>query len=398
MKMTKRKEIVLIPSSLVPIPPVKGGAVQSLIQEYVDHNEKENNFKLHVLSIYDRRVKCLNTNFKNTKFHYVRHNYLIKIRNSERKPFSSIAFHLLEFLYIRKLNKLIKSLDEDTLIVLENTPKYYNKISRLCKKRKVIVHLYNDLLNSNIPNSEFICDSVNKIITVSFFNAKIVENVCSKDKIKVIYNGVNIEKFQADNKYSIREEMRRKYNISKDSIVFIFVARLVKEKGIEELLTAFVNICGSYNCKLIVVGNKLYGENLVTPFLKKLREISRKAEDRIIFTGHVDYNLLPRYYFMSDIGVLPSLYDEPFSLSAIEYMASGLAVIVSDAGGFPEMVSDTGVIVNRNNLTVELEKAMTELIINSDLRKKLSSRSKKRAERYSVTKYCIELDNVYNNI
>lgn len=396
--MLKQKQILLVPSSLVPIPPVKGGAVQGLIQEYINHNEITKKYELHVLSISDSRINELHFNFKNTKFHYIKHNILIKIRNTEKKPFSSFAFHLLEFLYYHKLYKLVKSLDDDALVVLENTPKYYKKISRLCNKKKVIIHLYNDLLNSNIPNSKFICNNVDKIITVSRFNAKIIEDICDPNKIEVVYNGVDINKFDNNNKESIRKEMRKKYNIDDNTTVFIFVARLVKEKGIEELLESFVNICNNYDCKLIVVGNKLYGENLVTPFLKKLYAISKKSKDKIIFTGHVDYDLLPQYYFMSDVGILPSLYDEPFSLSAIEYMASGLAVIVSDAGGFPEMIGDTGVIVRRENLIRNLENTMIKLMIDKDLRRKLSKKSKKRSEQYSIINYCIELDKIYDDM
>ena len=101
---------------------------------------------------------------------------------------------------------------------------------------------------------------------------------------------------------------------------------------------------------------------------------------------------------MSDVGILPSLYDEPFSLSAIEYMASGLAVIVSDAGGFPEMIGDTGVIVRRENLIRNLENTMIKLMIDKDLRRKLSKKSKKRSEQYSIINYCIELDKIYDDM
>ena len=181
-----------------------------------------------------------------------------------------------------------------------------------------------------------------------------------------------------------------------DEIVFIFVARLVPEKGIKELLEAFTEIVSTSKSKLIIVGNKLYGENIEDPFLLDLKEIACKKKEDIIFTGFMPPERLSSFYSIADVGILPSIYDEPFSLSALEYMASGLAIVVSDAGGFPEMVGDNGIIVKRDNLKDNLSKVMQSFIDNPAQITYLSEKSIGRSKEFSVTKYIHEQNELFN--
>ena len=59
-------KILMIPSRMLPIPPVKGGAVQNLINFYIEWNEKEKNNDLIVTSIYNEDAKNLSSKLKNT--------------------------------------------------------------------------------------------------------------------------------------------------------------------------------------------------------------------------------------------------------------------------------------------------------------------------------------------
>ena len=73
-------KILMIPSRMLPIPPVKGGAVQNLINFYIEWNEKEKNNDLIVTSIYNEDAKNLSSELKNTVIEYTgRHRFLIKL-------------------------------------------------------------------------------------------------------------------------------------------------------------------------------------------------------------------------------------------------------------------------------------------------------------------------------
>jgi glycogen(starch) synthase len=149
-----------------------------------------------------------------------------------------------------------------------------------------------------------------------------------EDKIKVIPNGVNIEKFN-----NCRSEIgfRRKYAMDNEKIVF-FVGRLVNEKGAHILVDAAPKIIHHYNnVKFIIAGRG--------PQLDYLRKIAneRNISHKIYFTGYISDEELIKLYKCVDVAVFPSLY-EPFGIVALEGMLANVPVVVSDAGGLGEIV------------------------------------------------------------
>jgi glycosyltransferase involved in cell wall biosynthesis len=170
-----------------------------------------------------------------------------------------------------------------------------------------------------------------------------------------ISNGIDINnRFNFDNFNQLtRRNIRKKYDISDEDLLVIFVGRLVKEKGIIDLLYAFKNI-KEENINLLVIGD--------APNTERDNSINNIIESsdnpNVTFTGRVDN--VEDFLYASDVFVLPS-YREGMPRSIIEAMAMKNAIIATDIRGSREEVDDdvNGYLVNvksPNEITSKLIK------------------------------------------
>ncbi|MGB4266993.1 MAG: glycosyltransferase family 4 protein, partial [Limnochordia bacterium] len=169
------------------------------------------------------------------------------------------------------------------------------------------------------------------VICCSFYMCGELQRIFQvpQDKLFVIPNGVKAEQFE-----SVVPDLagfRGKYARPDEKIVF-FIGRLVHEKGVQVLLDAVPKVLARVpNTKFIIAGKG--------PNEKELqhRAAAMGVADRVIFTGFVDDLTRNSLYRVADAAVFPSLY-EPFGIVALEGMAAGTPVVVSDIGGFAEII------------------------------------------------------------
>lgn len=212
-----------------------------------------------------------------------------------------------------------------------------------------------------------------KIYPNSFVLSHIITKelkLCSKNKVKVIgngsSNGINIDYFspkRIENCYSLKKQ----FNIKEQNFIFCFVGRVVKDKGINELITAFKQFIDVYcNSKLLLIG----------PFEDSLDPISNeskhflKTNENVIHTGFVE-DVRP-YLAISDVFVFPS-YREGFPNVVMQAGAMGLPSIVTNINGCNEIIEDgiNGIIVPPKD-SESLYNAMVELYLNKDKREKMA--------------------------
>ena len=144
---------------------------------------------------------------------------------------------------------------------------------------------------------------------------------------------------------------------------FLFVGRVVRDKGISELVEAFKGLAAG-NTRLVLVGPF---EDDVDPVPEDVRKYIQEAPE-IITTGEVLGKGLLAWYAASDCFVLPS-YREGFPNTVLEAGAMGLPSIVTDINGSREIISDgvNGLIVPTHNSEALLE-AMRKMLIDDDFR------------------------------
>jgi glycosyltransferase involved in cell wall biosynthesis len=173
-----------------------------------------------------------------------------------------------------------------------------------------------------------------RIIAVSGATKDYVLSLGAKPKkVKVLHNGVDLEKFRPRAKK--REEMRRKLGISESAIVVLTVRRLVYKNGVDTLIEG-ANIAVKKNPRIVflAVGKGPDSDGV------KLRIQQLGIEDNFKLAGFVSDADLPSYYNAADLFVLPSKSGEGLPLVALEAMACALPVIATDVGGIREVLKD----------------------------------------------------------
>jgi len=145
------------------------------------------------------------------------------------------------------------------------------------------------------------------------------------NRIRVVYNGVDREVFNASAREKYRSATRQAHGIPEDVPVFLFLAANWKRKGLEFLLRA---LPPGEDYRALVVGKERSG-----PFERIAAE--RGVRDHVVFAGPTPEPV--RYYGAADLFVLPTRYD-PFANVCLEALACGLPVITSRENGAAELI------------------------------------------------------------
>lgn len=175
----------------------------------------------------------------------------------------------------------------------------------------------------------------------------------AESKIRVIYNGVDLDRYHPLQVKQSRQIWREKWGIEDDDIVFLFIGSGFERKGLPFLLKA-LSFLNKIKLKLLIVGKN---------GIQKYKEYSQKlgVEEKVLFAGpqkEVDY-----FYGISDFFVLPSIY-EPFSNACVEALASGLPVITSKINGAAEMIreGENGLLIDDPTNIWEIRDRLQEAI------------------------------------
>src|SRR5699024_143047 len=170
-------------------------------------------------------------------------------------------------------------------------------------------------------------------------------------------------------------ELKNELNIKPDDIVFSFIGRLVEEKGVIELLTAFGELRKRYsNIKLLLIGDLPESERDVTAINEIKRLMNQEGICALGFRDDINQLLS-----LSDVFVLPS-YREGLPRSIIESMAMENAIIATNIRGCREQVfEENGLLVDRRS-SEQLASAMESMIENPEAIERMGSASREIAQ------------------
>ena len=164
-------------------------------------------------------------------------------------------------------------------------------------------------------------------ITPSNLELALNAGLFPREKAVIVWNGstggVDMSRFDCSRRSQWRQEIRNEQNIGENEFVFGFVGRITRDKGINEILTAFGGLSG--RAGLLLVGP----DEGVDTLDKELWE-NALADKRIVM--HDTVTDIERYYAAMDVLLLPS-YREGFGMSIAEAAAVGTPAIVSDIPG-----------------------------------------------------------------
>ncbi len=211
-----------------------------------------------------------------------------------------------------------------------------------------------------IPEGEGVkADLLNNKITRKDIKVLGYGNVCGIDSVR----------------FSLRPEIKQKAESIRRSDVFtyLFVGRIVGDKGINELVKAFININrDNPHTRLILVG---FFEETLDPVNATTRQLIEQT-DAIEFVGEKSGDELIAYYAAADCFVFPS-YREGFPNTVIEAGAMSLPQVVTDINGSREIIfnEENGIIVPTRNIS-QLQSAMQRILVDKPLRERMQENAR----------------------
>lgn len=392
-----KPKIAIVTSGILPVPAVLGGAVENLIDSFIEENERTGKYELHVFSVHADAAKDAARGKKFVQYSYVRAGSLAyklckKIFQYTHKTYY-YNYHLEFFLH--NILPKIKSGRFD-LVLIENRPGYVVPISQVTDA-KLMLRIHTDLFNQTTPYAEDILEHVDRVIAVSDYINRQVSAIKDANKVVTVHNGIDLGRFSVTRNNALRQKL----GLDTKDFVLVYCGRIVPEKGIRELIQAMNLLEPSIPVKLMIVGGSFYGDQLGdNPFIRELKQLSANLSDRIIFTGYVNYAEIPAYLSVADVAVVPSICEEAFGLSVLEPMAIGLPIITTNAGGIPEVASDTnGIIVGRDEqMPQHLSEAITKLFKNPEQVKEMGAQSQILSKRFSKQKHVQNLINALDDV
>jgi len=242
-----------------------------------------------------------------------------------------------------------------------------------------------------LDRKQYTGKGVSRIIAISDMIKRDIVKYHNIDpqKIDVVYNGVDLQRFNPDNKNRYRGVIRKKLSLGEE-IVILHISNNFRLKGLHTLIQSLGELKKTgRDFKALIIGR---GKD--APY----RNLARKLGclDNLIFLGHV--NEIEKYYAASDIYVHPTFYDS-CSLVVTESLASGLPVITTiydGASGVMEDGKEGFVLMDPND-----HRALTEKIsrfFDDEFRQKVSIAARRKAEQYPVDKNSEEIIRIYKEV
>jgi glycosyltransferase involved in cell wall biosynthesis len=231
------------------------------------------------------------------------------------------------------------------------------------------------------------------IIAVSEFSKQEILKYypCSAPKLKVIYQGINLNAYHAG---ISREEIRRvcsTYNITGNYILYL--GTLEPRKNIERLIEAYALLQSrqAETPVLVIAGKKGWRFEGIFRRVEALG-----LEGGVFFTGYIPDQDKPALLAGAQFFCFPSLY-EGFGLPPLEAMACGTPVLVSNAASLPEAVGGAALLVDPYSVE-SIAEAMERLCVDTALREALRRRGLERVKRFDWSSLSESLYSVYASL
>ena len=381
-------KIAILTSGILPVPAVQGGAVENLVDFYLEYNEK---YELHDITVYSvwhpdvEKHPALKSEANHYKYIKV-YGWWNKLKKKiYQSTHGKEYYHYTIEYFLHKAIKDIRKKHFD-IILIENRPGYAMKLQKVTNAQ-LIYHLHNEKLSRYVPQYQTIYDAATCIITVSDYIKGLVQTINIDDtKTKTVYNGINMSAFTSNTPAKSRTSL----NLSDDDFILLFSGRITKEKGIMELIEAMNQLKNYPQIKLLVIGSSFYGNvNNENNFAKALKQKAENVKDQIIFTGFIPYSDMPQYLRTANLAVIPSIWDDPFPTTVLEAQAMGLPIITTRRGGIPEEVTtDNAILLDTDEHFIDnLAAAILDLYNHQEKLKQMAAASLERAKLFDKETY-----------
>jgi len=209
-----------------------------------------------------------------------------------------------------------------------------------------------------------------------------------KEKVKVIYNGINLQEYVVTDKVSTLE----KYGIDQSKPFVLFVGRITRQKGIIHLVNAVKYI--DPDTQIVLCAGAPDTPEIAKEMEDSVSAVKLERDNVIWIDVMLDKAEVIQLYSHADVFCCPSIY-EPFGIINIEAMACETAVVASAVGGIKEVVvhGETGILVpleqqkeapfepvDADKFSRDLAEGVNQLIADKELTEKMAKNGRRRVE------------------
>lgn len=390
--ISNRKIKLLIASTIdYCVPDVKGGAFATRVFNIVKCNEIKDKLDITVLSLYDEKAEEESRKYSKSKFIYIkadlkkeehfRNSHLIKLLNQ----ISFKVFHriLIPAPRIRAAYRKIKREEFDYIFGAGGDPSEYGWFTRKVGREKMLFNVGGHLKGGKVATATF-----GNFICCSDYIKNYMFRDIEKCNIITILNRVDTKKFMQELPLDEKFRLQKQLGLLNKTVI-LFMGRIALEKGVEQLIDAFAKMKYKDDCVLLLAGAANFGNGGKTKFEGEIQEKVKLIGGNIKLLGFIHHNELWKYMKMSDMAVLPSMWEEPAGNVVPECMAAGLPLIITNSGGMIEYVDkETAIIVEKEKNTAEkLQEAMEYLYENPDIRTKMGNAAQRKSKEFDFMIY-----------
>lgn len=349
--------VALITSGILPVPAIKGGAVETLSTYLCEQFDSSKNFSVDLFT-------CDCEGLENYCKKYKKIN-LIKVipNNNDKKKalwIGRVERHLgihkgyNEFQYA--LRRYYNDINYD-ITIFENTLRNICVLKRIKKSGLWIYHVHNNVErgggDKSVSNIKKVESKIDFILACSDFTRNDYAKYFPSDRIYTFYNAVDLQSYS---------EVSHKDHSGNEKYTFLISGRIVPEKGFLEAITAFSNM-NNDDARLLIAGDLQESVMGDKEYVKKVKKAANKKSN-IEFLGFIPYEKMKSIYNTADCVLVPSQWDEPFGLVVAEAMSMKKPLIATKLGGIAEIVDDNCafLIEKGENGIAQMQKYMQYLI------------------------------------
>ncbi|NOV04272.1 glycosyltransferase family 4 protein [Paenibacillus planticolens] len=327
-------KIAFICTEKLTVPPIRGGAIQILINGVTPHIGSRHD--LTIFCITDRELPDREV-VGGVKY----------IRVPPEDYVNGVA---------KELAKLHAGNKKYDVIHVFNRPKTVPAYKAAMPNSRFVVSCHNEMFKDgkiSMETGNSVIRTVDRIMSISNYIGQTITTrfPSAKGKVKTVYSGIHLQHYKpiwTPEAQAVRKELRKKFGLENKKVV-LFVGRLSKNKGPDVLIKAVEQISKTHkDVVLVIIGSKWFHNEQLDEYGASLRRLAKALGERVVFTGFVPPSEIPAHYLLGDIFVCSSQWQEPLARVHFEAMGAGLPIITTNRGGNAEIIKQ-----NANGMVIE---------------------------------------------
>lgn len=229
-------------------------------------------------------------------------------------------------------------------------------------------------------------------------------------RIHVVYNGVDMDRFDPDQWVAHRLQLRDSWGLEENDVVFLYSGAIAPEKGVLQLARAFAALSRSTpRARLVLAGHAALWEDESSraganeehaSYQRAVYEYLAELVDRgrVIHLGLTPPDAIPGAYAAADVVVIPSVVQEAFCLSAAEGLAMSKPLVACAVGGMVEFACEENSVLVPPGDEEALFRGLRLLVEDDDLRARLGSAARRSVSSYTWVRAARQLDDLYEDL